>query len=447
MNRIKSNIGLFLYSLLLLLIPIIIETGLYFLTCNVANFNWNLTELLKALFSTMKTYITFYGTTFTILVTVYSFNMKQKQLVKDRIEEQKKEKEKELELKLKELEQYKDRYRPSFVVNDSRSVILIMREENLYIENIKYYNSSDNTKNFVYVPSLMSGRLIAKYVPNSFYITATTIVGEEIIFGYLNGGTKIYKYLDTQTSNSKKLNIEDSFSSEALVNLTQQGLTEETSNIEDPFSSEALVNPRSPESWRDYNHSNSINPNLNEIFFSNTLEIREHIYLNKTNLMNEIINSDNFNKLLSSLFNFFELEIDTNRIKLPSVYSVLNDLLDNLIYETDLFGDTKTEVLRKEYLLEKEAYISQKLPNAILYFHNLKDITDFFMMSFIASTRDNLNFLRENYEIDSSSEKFALRAIIAILIEIFDNTNISKLGTTSFISLKTKIFNNIHFMD
>ena len=69
------------------------------------------------------------------------------------------------------------------------------------------------------------------------------------------------------------------------------------------------------------------------------------------------------------------------------------------------------------------------------------------MMKFIASTRDNLNLLKEKNEIDFSSEKFALRAIIAILIEIFDNTNISKLGTTSFISLKTEIFNNIHFMD
>ena len=298
-----------------------------------------------------------------------------------------------------------------------------MREESLYIENIKYYNSSYNTKDFVYVSSLKSDEIIAKNVPNSFYITATTIVGEEIIFGYLNGGTKIYKYLNTQTSNSEELNIEDS------------------------FTSEALVNPLSPESWSDYNLSNPINPNLTEIFFTNTLEIREQIYLNKTNLMNEIINSENFNQLLYSLFHFFELEIDTNRIKLSGVYSVLNGLLNNLIYETDLFGDTKTEVLRKEYLLENEAYICKKLPDAILYFHNLKDINDFFMMKFIASTRDNLNLLKEKNEIDFSSEKFALRAIIAILIEIFDNTNISKLGTTSFISLKTEIFNNIHFMD
>lgn len=430
MNKIKSNIGLIIYSLILFLFPIIIETGLYFLTYNVTNFKWNFTEFLKALFSTMKTYITFYGTTFTIFFTVYSFNQKQKQLAEDRINEQEKErdlkqkeKEKERELKLKELEQYKDKYRPSFVVNNSKSIILIMREESLYIENIKYYNSSYNTKDFVYVSSLKSDEIIAKNVPNSFYITATTIVGEEIIFGYLNGGTKIYKYLNTQTSNSEELNIEDS------------------------FTSEALVNPLSPESWRDYNLSNPINPNLTEIFFTNTLEIREQIYLNKTNLMNEIINSENFNQLLSSLFHFFELEIDTNRIKLSGVYSVLNGLLNNLIYETDLFGDTKTEVLRKEYLLEKEAYIHKKLPDAILYFHNLKDINDFSMMKFIASTRDNLNLLKEKNEIDFSSEKFALRAIIAILIEIFDNTNISKLGTTSFISLKTEIFNNIHFMD
>ena len=90
MNKIKSNIGLIIYSLILFLFPIIVETGLYFLTCNVTNFKWNFTEFLKALFSTMKTYITFYGTTFTIFITVYSFNQKQKQLAEDRIKEQEK---------------------------------------------------------------------------------------------------------------------------------------------------------------------------------------------------------------------------------------------------------------------------------------------------------------------------------------------------------------------
>ena len=91
MNKIKSNIGLIIYSLILFLFPIIIETGLYFLTYNVTNFKWDFTEFLKALFSTMKTYITFYGTTFTIFITVYSFNQKQKQLAEDRIKEQEKE--------------------------------------------------------------------------------------------------------------------------------------------------------------------------------------------------------------------------------------------------------------------------------------------------------------------------------------------------------------------
>ena len=73
-----------------------------------------------------------------------------------------------------------------------------MREDNLYIENIKYYDSSDNTKNCISKVSLKSGEVVSEKIPRSFYITATTIIGEEILFGYLNGGIKIYKYLKSK---------------------------------------------------------------------------------------------------------------------------------------------------------------------------------------------------------------------------------------------------------
>ena len=75
----------------------------------------------------------------------------------------------------------------------------------------------------------------------------------------------------------------------------------------------------------------------------------------------------------------------------------------------------------------------------------MDDIDTFFMMDFIDCMRRNLSVLRDEKNIDDSTEKFVLRDIIAILLEVFDNTNIPSLGNILLINLKAEIFNNIHF--
>ncbi len=65
------------------------------------------------------------------------------------------------------------------------------------------------------------------------------------------------------------------------------------------------------------------------------------------------------------------------------------------------------------------------------------------MMDFIDYMRRNLSVLRDEKNIDDSTEKFVLRAIIAI-VRGFDKTNIPSLGNIPFIVLKANIFNNIH---
>lgn len=356
----------------------------------------------------------FYSTALTITFTVYVFVRNERNRYRDEIKAREEEREKNAKDKEKELEQYKDCYRPSFVVDETKGIIVIMREDTLYIENIKYYESSGNTKNCISKVSLKSGEVVSKKIPRSFYITATTIIGEEILFGYLNGGIKIYKYLKSNG------------------NALYPGI----GNYSDIAASE---------NWGDYNNiSVPTDSMLSEIFFFNTYEIRENISLN-TNKVKGIVESMNFNKLLRSLFMFFSYEIETNTVEIFSVYSVLQDVLDTIKYNTDCFDQNKKFDFNLEYILDKESYIINNLPTTNRYFDSLDDINNFFMMDFIDYIQRNLSLLRTEKQIDESTERFVLRAIISILIEIFDNVSIPSLGNVPFIALKTSIFNNIHF--
>ena len=355
----------------------------------------------------------FYSTALTISFTVFVFVSNERNRYRDDRKERKKERVRNVKEKEKELEQYKDHYRPSFVVDATKGIILIMREDTLYIENVKYYDSSDNTKNCISKVSLKSGDIVSKKIPRSFYITATTIIGEEILFGYLNGGIKIYKYLKSKG------------------NALHPGI----GNYSDISSSK---------DWGDYNNiSVPTDSTFSEIFFYNTYDIRENVFLN-TNKVKSIVESRNFNKLLHSLFRFFSYEIEANTVELSSVYAVLQDVLDILKYNTDCFDEIKKFDFNIEYILNKESYIVYNLPRAIGYFDSLDDINTFFMMDFIDCMRRNLSVLRDEKNIDDSTEKFVLRDIIAILLEVFDNTNIPSLGNILLINLKAEIFNNIH---
>ncbi|WP_194251699.1 hypothetical protein, partial [Streptococcus mitis] len=119
-------------------------------------------------------------------------------------------------------------------------------------------------------------------------------------------------------------------------------------------------------------------------------------------------------------------------------------VLDTLKYNTDCFDEIKKSDFDINYILAKESYIINSLPTAIAYFNLLDDINDFFMIDFIDYIQTNLLLLRTGKQIDESTEKFVLRAIIGVLIEIFDKTSIPSLGNIPFIVLKASIFNNIH---
>lgn len=144
------------------------------------------------IFDSIKSNMSFYATALTITFAVYSF-----------LKTQNARENKDFELREKELEAKKDFFRPSFIIRkieknnkSTNEILLIMREPNLYLENIRLYKNSnafvtkDDTKTF------KSGEIIGLCDSYEFYITAETQIGEKILFAY-NSLTrdKIYKYL------------------------------------------------------------------------------------------------------------------------------------------------------------------------------------------------------------------------------------------------------------
>ena len=150
--------------------------------------------------------VSFYATALTITFTVFSFYKAQEKNEKDRNEREKqqekerKEREnKDFELREKELETKRDYYRPIFVIENKKNypykkqVKLLMKDDSLYLENVMvHYNSIDRSS---ILKQFKSGEIINQKIDSSFYISAQTLIGETILFGYLDNGIKIYKYL------------------------------------------------------------------------------------------------------------------------------------------------------------------------------------------------------------------------------------------------------------
>ncbi|MCY7087756.1 hypothetical protein [Streptococcus oralis] len=66
----------------------------------------------------------FYSTALSISFTVFMFVSNERNRHRDERKEREKERERNAKEKEKELEQYKDCYRPSFVINDAKGIIL-----------------------------------------------------------------------------------------------------------------------------------------------------------------------------------------------------------------------------------------------------------------------------------------------------------------------------------
>lgn len=400
----------------------------------------------------------YYGTVFGLFLAMKKYSEDKEQNEKNR-EEREKTREKELIriqeesnlLRKKEIENRKDNYRPTFVINDN--IELLMRKEELYLENIVYSTwNKDKSKNEEnHIGTLKSGDCIVKGtyenpIPDNFYITAETILGEKILFGFLFGEYKIYKYLNEYGNPlfPRGKNLENYSSYKIKENWTSYNAL---SNIN---SYEQILDESIRENIMLFN-------NLEKIFFFNSQELREYLYFNKVESIQNIINSSNHLELYNKLF----ADLTTGYSKPKkftdnSIIEVINAVYNQVYYNADLFKMSNINI-RVDYVIK----IIQALDNI----EELKDKKELFEVTeelkkyFQAQNFENIKLILDcineivgyakNLPNESNGKYRVLECCLNILKEFFKNVEEEKenneLLQSNFLSNKSEILNKIEF--
>ena len=416
----KINKRTNIFVLFIFLFPIIIEVCSFLLNKGINSINLDFLELMKSLFSTIKTYITFYGTALSITFTVYSFIKQQEKYDDDRNEEELKrqeEQKKANELKEKELEAKRDYFRPTFIIekdkNDSHEYIKVfMRNENLYLEQVKYYSSS-NTLHCIYKQAVKSGETIARKSVESFYITAKTQICETILFGYLNNGVKIYKYLKN--------------GGEAHIPMFGRK----------PYKQEIVDNV-----WGVYNDDIEYSDrSLDQILFYDTVGIREKLVFNYNNSISETLASKTLEEFFKSVFLEIVNEFNLSHFTSASVYDSISLILKDLKDSVDLMKVSKEIKKSDDYLFKQLKSISYRKKDwQALFKSNVLNIG-----SFLTLAIETLHYGR--FELDEEERCTNYKALLRILMTVFDYIDIDTSIDYKVYDYKSIIYNKLVFIN
>lgn len=416
----KLNKRTKIFVLFIFLFPIIIEVFSFLLNKGINSINLDFLELMKSLFSTIKTYITFYGTALSITFTVYSFIKQQEKYDDDRKKEELKrqeEQQKANELKEKELEAKRDYFRPTFIIEKDKDdgheyIKVFMRNENLYLEQVKYYSSSTNL-NCRYKQAVKSGETIARKNVESFYITAKTQIGETILFGYFNNGVKIYKYLKNGGG----------------AHIPMFGRT--------PYNQEIVDN-----TWGVYNDDIEYSDrSLDQILFYYTVGIRQKLVFNYNNSISETLASKTLEEFFKSVFleivNEFNLSHFTSTSVDDSVRLILLDIKDSV----DLMKVSKEIKKSDDYLFKQLKSISYRKKDwQALFKSNALNIG-----SFLTLAIGTLHYGR--FELDEEERCTNYKALLRILMTVFDYIDIDTSIDYKVYDYKSIIYNKLVFIN
>lgn len=392
--------------------PILMECLSFLFSNGVNNIVWN--EVISKTLDVIKKHMSFYATALTISFTVYTFTKSQEKIEKDRLEEKEKEreirtkeKEKELEIRKKELEDKRDFYRPTFIVeknlqDNSYYVKLLMRSSDLYLEDIKYYSDSKDTRVCVEKSSLKSGEIIARKNTNSFYIIAKTQIGENILFGYLNGGIKVHKYLK-----------------------------EGGNTLIPQFYLRNCSQDKINQNWGTYNTDKEDRDEiLDQIFFYNTTAIREVMVLTYYESLKNTLTSTTADKFFKNVFQ--EIVDEHKRISYDKsrIINILEKLLDTILSNKEYFNvnyaEIDTEYIEKqlEILTDRNVDLTKLLKERMLMLE--------------------LKHLLYEIKYADGDEKYKHTvALLSILVYVFKFITVSSELDSKLIDYKVIVFNNL----
>lgn len=264
----------------------------------------------------IKTNITYYGTVGSITITSIIFIKNQTDRNEDIDKERKKEaqerrKQEKIsnELREKELEQFKDKFRPTFIFDkDNNCLNLILKDSNYYLENVLFSENGE-----IYnLGNLKANSAVRLNSNNNYFISGKTLIGEQIIFGRIFNNVNIYKALK------------------------ENGSPIETKNIE--------------ENWINFNEVKR-DINLDEYFINKTIEIREKIVFELTTHIKSIISETNIKDLLENIFGI----LSTNKRDFQSqqltsvideVMSILDENIDCILLNPKNIPETEWQFIR-----------------------------------------------------------------------------------------------------
>lgn len=345
----------------------------------------------------------FYATALSITFTVFVFNQTEYQ----RIETERK-------LKEKEREQLKDKYRPTFIVeenNESCNIKLLMRDNDLYLENIKYYRDPDDLRNPLKISNLKSGEVLAPKNNNSFYITAKTQIGENILFGYLNDDIKIHKYLKDHGNAI--------YPRYGFKNYNQ----DEVDKI-----------------WGNYNIVEGTCHNLlDQVFFHNTIGIREKLVFNFSNAISSTLESSTANNFFKSVFKDILEEFNSDLFKINNIREVMEYLLDEIEAQIDFINiDQSNQKFNYTYINTQLKIINNNgLKKFDISFYNKKDKLINLFRYLKSITTDLIN----HDNLESLNKKNILRSSYAILNELFTHLDVNEVLDDRIIIYKAEVCN------
>ncbi|MTQ42586.1 MULTISPECIES: hypothetical protein [unclassified Streptococcus] len=423
----KSFLGIFIT--LILMFPIIMKTIQHII---FHGFNFSQSPFISVVNIVVQNF-SFYATALSITFTVFVFiqnenKRNEEQNEKDRIrsEEEAKENEKNREIRIKELEAIKDKYRPTFIIEENgtnnKNIVLLMRDENLYLEDVLLYKLFTNYQSSNYQSSrkiasnIKSGDPVSNIIADSFFITAKTQIGEVILFGYLNGGIKIHKYL--------KDNGNPLYPSEAK-------------DFKEYNQKEVNKN------WGSYNTIERDNDNLlDQLFFHYTIELRKNIGYNFTNLIKQTLKSSTANEFFHSLIPDLQKLINSKSINLKYINKIMRFMLNTIENKIDMFQfNGINDELDIDYLQKRVKNITNRGCNQAFNFDNSFRESD---LSDLITYLDNvISFCEIQAPNADNKVKEILLYICEILVEVFNFITVNKSLDDEIISYKTIIFNYI----
>lgn len=356
--------------------------------------------------------MSFYATALTISFTVFSFNKQQEKVVEKNQLEQKKSN----ELKSRELDARRDYYRPTFVVekdssNGNELVKVLMRDENQYLEEIKYYSSPD----LGYITehtALKSGAIVAKKIRDSFYIAAKTQIGETILFGHLNGGVKIHKYLKPGEV-------------ALLPSFGRGGYNQE----------------RVDAIWGTYNSDGDYyNKNLDQVFFYNTISIREMISFNYYSVLDKTLSAQTPENFFKNVSKEIVNQMSSKHFTPDSVHEALLPILNDMIANQDDFSieDRDIEDLPYDYFCKKINSLGDKDK-----WTSLLDHKTFKLDEFLEATSTSLCY--GNSQLTNKEKWEHYEALLKIMEKVVEFIKFNDSFNNKIYGFKANVINKLKY--